>query len=219
MAELPPIFNMGFDYPGFEIKVELVVFNKYLKNLETGIEAVCNSYIQSEIKCHTREEYNEYQHIYLIAEDEIPRIIRLPLVISIYSIYENSITQLLAYAQMKENKQEALKNVKGKTLSSKFNNYMKNILNYDFQINEKLMKTISELSKIRNCIAHANGNLIALDINKANELKTLEKSEPGIIIMSDKIDVSYQFLESTMNEVESGVRSLMDYMEYRYGAK
>jgi hypothetical protein len=219
MAKLPPIFNMDFEYPGFEIKVELIALQEYLKNLEFSVEAFCRSYIESEMKNYTEAEYHEYQHIYLLAEEEIPRIIRLPLVISIYTIYENSVTQLLTYAKKRENKSETLKGIKGKSMSSRFNKYLTHVLNYDFQISNDLTLKISELNKVRNCIAHANGNLSALENDKIQELKILEISNVGIALESNKIDVSYSFLESAMNEVEIGVRSLMEYMEHRYGAK
>lgn len=219
MVQLPPIFKMGINYPGFEINVELLVMKEYLKQLQKGISAVCDLYITSEVKNYRDSEYDEYKHIYLIAEEEIPRIIRIPLVVSVYTIYENSITQLLHYAKEKESKGLSIKDINGKSITSTFNKYMKHILNYEFQISNRQMEKINALTKIRNCVAHANGNIESIGIEKVKELRALEGSEYEIIIESNKIDVSYEFLENSINDVEEIIKGLMSFMEQRYGAK
>ncbi|WP_332737126.1 hypothetical protein [Flavihumibacter sp.] len=137
--------------------------------------------------------------------------------VSIYTIFENSITQLLSYAQGKEQKGLSIKDINDCSLTAKFNKYMKHVLEFDFQIPEHSIKDISTLSKVRNCIAHANGNLPAMSKEKIDELKTLERSGVGIELTSMHIDVSYDFLNKCMAAVEKIVRELMDYLEARYG--
>ncbi|MHA6493146.1 hypothetical protein ACX0MV_07855 [Pseudomonas borbori] len=216
MASLEGLFNTDFSYPGIEIKVELLVMQEYLKQIEVGINAVCTSYLDNEIIKYAESEYYEYQHIYSIAEGEIPRAIKLPLVVSIYTIFENSITQLLSYAQGKEQKGLSIKDINDRFLTAKFNKYMKHVLEFDFQISEHSIKDINALSKVRNCIAHANGNLPAMSKDKIDELKKLERSGAGIELTSLRIDVSYDFLNKYMASVEKIVKELMDYLETRY---
>lgn len=219
MTSLPPIFKMGMDYPGFGINVEILVMKEYLKNLKIAVDSFCNKYIELEMRKYSGAEYDEYQHVYAIAEDEIPRVIRTPLVVSIYAIYENSITQLLSHAMKRENKNLSVKDIYGRSKTGIFNKYLKLVLEYDFQISNKQIEKISALTKIRNIIAHTNGNIeqnnsFEKEILNSNALKSL-----GIILDSDKIDVSYSFLETSMKDVEEIVKSLMNYMEHRYGAK
>lgn len=217
MVSLKGLLNTDCSYPGIEIKVELIVMQEYLKQIEVAINAVCSSYLENEIIKYAESEYYEYQHIYSIAEEEIPRIIKLPLVVSIYTIFENSITQLLSYAQRKEQKGLSLKDINDRLLTAKFNKYMKHVLEFDFQIPEQSIKDIGALSKVRNCIAHANGNLPAMSKEKVDELKRLKHSGVGIELTSTHIDVSYDFLNKYMASVEKIVRELMDYLETRYG--
>lgn len=219
MNSLNGLLNMDMGYPGIEIKFELSVMHEYISQLEVGIKAVCVSYLEAEIKKYEYAEYYEYQHIYDIAEIEIPRLIRLPLVISIYTLFENSITQLLSYAQNKELKGLSLKDINGNSPASTYNKYMRLVLGFDFQISNTTMEELSKINKVRNCIAHTNGNLAAMPDDKVKDLRALKKDGLEIDSTSLQIDVSYEFIKNSMESVENTVRELMDFMERRYGFK
>jgi hypothetical protein len=219
MTALNSLLDMDLSYPGIEIKVELIVMREYLGQLEVGIKSICDAYLDAEIKKYEGVEYYEYQHIYIIAEEEIPRLIRLPLVVSIYTLFENSMTQLLSYAQSKEAKGLSLKDINGRSPASTFNKYMEHVLGFDFKISNRSMDELSKINKIRNCIAHANGNLSAMSEGNAKAIRALKVT--GLIIESSslQLDVSYEFLKNSLVYVENVVRELMDFMENRYGFK
>lgn len=219
MISLNGLLNLDMKYPGIEIKVELIVMQKYLSQMEIGIKAVCDAYLEEETKKYKDAEYYEYQDIYSIAEEEIPRLIRLPLVVSIYTLFENSITRLLSYAQSKESKELSLKDINGKSPASIFNKYMRHVLGFDFQISNTSMEELSKINKVRNCIAHANGNLSAMPDDKAKELRALKIAGLRIDSTSLQIDASYEFIKNSMESVEKTVRELMEFMENRYGFK
>jgi len=218
MVSLAEIIKFDHGYPGVEIKVELIVMNEYLSQSETGIKAVCDNYIKVEEQKHDNEDYYEYNYIYTI-EDEIPRIIRMPFVITIYSLLENSVTQLLRYGKVKEKIDSDLKDFKANTLLTQYNKYMEQALKYDFQFSNSAVKNITIINKIRNCIAHANGNFEGLSTNKINEIKDIEKMKIGVSTDYTQLDISYQFLEFSMRSVSKVIEDLMLYMENRYGFK
>lgn len=208
---------MDFRYPGIEIKVELIVLQAYLSQIENGVKSVCDSYISAEMKKYSDSDYHEYQHVYQIAEDEMPRIIRIPFIVTIYAIFENSVARLLDYAKMKEEKELSLKDINGKSPISTQNKYMKHILDYEYQFSDKIMRDIGQINTVRNYIAHCNGNIGSLSEDKIKKLKSISSKVVGLSIESDAIDISYQYLESSMNTIESSLRELMSYMESRYG--
>ncbi len=210
------MFKVDMGYPGIEIKVELIVLSEYLSQLETGIKATCNGYIKAEEAKITDEEFHEYKHIYDIAEDEIPRIIRLPIIVSIYSIYENSIIKLLNFAQEKEGKYLSLKDINGKSITSKFNKYMAHVLNYDFKFDNECMQNISVINKIRNNIAHTNGNIDSISENKVDEIKSVVKKKTGVSISGNQLDISYDFINFSMLSSSTAIKKLMAYMEAKY---
>lgn len=149
----------------------------------------------------------------------MPRIIRLPFLTTIYTLFENSITQLLNYAQKKESKALGLKDINGKSLASKFNKYMAHVLNYNFQFNNAMLEKISTINKIRNCIAHANGNLGALSSDKQDAIKKIVERKIGVSTESKQLDISYAFLENSMSDISGAIENLMHFIEIRYGFK
>ena len=94
---------------------------------------------------------------------------------------------------------------------------MRHVLEFDFEISDKNIDDLNKINKIRNCIAHANGNLSAMSENKAKEIREL--SVIGLDFNSSKIDVSYEFLNSSMNCIENIIRDLMSFIENRYNLK
>lgn len=217
MVSLEGILKTDLSYPGIEIKVELIVLSEYLSQMEAGISSVCEKYIEKEMSEYQGCEYAEYQHIYTIAEDEMPRIIRMPFVVTIYTLFENSASSLLAYAQKKEEKELSLKDINGKSLISTFNKYMKHVLEYDFQFDNRVADNISKLNKIRNCIAHTNGSISSMSESKIKELQQVSSKTVGIDVGQRNLDISEEFLIYSMDFVCEAVGDLMKYMESKYG--
>ncbi|CAA0079557.1 Uncharacterised protein [BD1-7 clade bacterium] len=213
--------NLDLSSPSIQIRVELIVLREYLSQMEAGIKAVCESYVKIEEKKHfnSSAESHEYSYIYDLAEDHIPRIIRIPYLVSIYTIYENSVTQLLKYAQKKERAPLALKDINANSLSSKFNKYMAHILGYEFKFDAKTIQALSEITKLRNCIAHANGNLLSLPNGKTDEIIDIANRRSGIIVNAQQLDIKYEYLIEAMDIVSTALNGLMDYMDSKYQVK
>lgn len=221
MVSLENILKVDFAYPGLEIYVELIVLSEYLSQMDAGIKSICDGYIKKEMEIYEGCEHEEYQHVHVhsISEDEMPRIIRMPFIVTIYTLFENSVSRLLAYGQIKENKVLSLKDINGKSLTSTFNKYMSHVLEYEYQFSNKVSEKINNLNKIRNCIAHTNGNLSSMSKEKINGLKEISKKMSGIEVSNRSIELSTEFLESSMEFVSETLRDLMKYMESRYGFK
>jgi len=210
------IINFEAGYPGINIKVELIVIREYLKQLDDGIKKICDTYESEELSKFEGAESHEYQHVFKISEDKLPRLIRLPFIITIYSLYENSVTQLLKYAQRKENKKLKLSDFKGRTLTAQFNKYLKYILEYEIEFSEKFRHEISNINKVRNCIAHANGNLDALDDQKRQEIDELAAEDIGISTDVFQLDVSSKYLLFSFELIVGELEALMDFIERKY---
>ena len=212
MASLAGFMNMDMSYPGISIKVELTVLDEYLNVMEQGISAVCDSYIRKEEEKHKGVPHYEFSYIYEVANYEIPRVIKLPYLVTLYSLFESSTLSLLKYAQEKENKKISVKDIKGNSLISDYNKYIQHILNYEFCFNQNTMSRMSELNKLRNCVAHSNGNIDQRNtgINKllSNNLKISE--------LNGQLDISYEYLLDTFQFISQSIRELMEYMEQRY---
>lgn len=211
--------HIDLNYPGIEIKVEFIVLREYLEQMETSIQIVCGNYIKKEEANYRESEYNEYSYIYQVAKYDLPRIIRMPYIVTIYTLFENSVTQLLKYAQNRENKQLELKDINAKDLPQKCNKYMKHVLNYNFHLDDNFLNEINILNRVRNCIAHTNGSIEALTAENAKFLEQIAKQKNGISITSNQLDVSHTFILEFLQIIEEAVKNLMRYIEYRYELK
>jgi len=195
-------------YPGIEIKVELIVLQEYLNQLESSIQTACDRYIENELSKYKNRDYEEYSHIYRIAETEIPRIIRLPVLVSMYALYESSMSRLLTYAQGKESKTLGLNDIRARSMSDGFNKYSQHVLGFDYQIAENFLDEIKIISKIRNIIAHTNGNLTNEQFNDFRRW-----INEDIEIQSNQLDITYPFINKAMQCIRDIIESLMKFLE------
>jgi len=203
-------------YPGYTINVELIVMKAYLSQLDSGIKVICEKYESEELLKYEKLEYHEYSYVFDIAEDFLPRIIRLPFVVTIFTLYENSVKQLLKYAQKKEGKLLGVDDIYDNSLTSKYRKYMKHVLCYDFDFSSQFLSKISDLQKIRNYIAHSGGNLDSLREKERKEINRLERKNIGISIGSFEFYVSSGFLYKSFAFISDEIVLLMRYMECKY---
>ncbi|WP_250464151.1 hypothetical protein [Microbulbifer litoralis] len=218
MVKLPTEFNVDFNYPGIDVKVELSILKDYLAHLESGVHEIGEQYILNERGKYLGCEYHEYSHVYDIAEEEFPRLIKLPFLVTIHTAFESSVVRLLNYAKTREGAGLSLRDLDSrKTKVKKFNKYLRHILNYDFHFNTQFEQEFSDLSKVRNCVAHANGVFEALSKEHQDGIERLIDRNIGVSITSGGIDVSYDLLKKSMESVSVAVEKLMKFMESRYG--
>ncbi|GAB3289278.1 hypothetical protein [Parahaliea aestuarii] len=216
MVAITAFLNMDINYPGIGIKPELSMLRDYLGIMEISIERVGSEYIAKEEEKNRGADQDEYRYCYLIAEEEIPRVIRNPAFVSIYSLLESSISALLKYAQEKENKTLSFREVGRGSLLSRANKYMKNILNYEFEFKNIQLEKVADIYKVRNFIVHSNGSLddMTNDVDKP-----LMKCDEKFYITSTyfgRAGVTSEYLIDSFDFVESSIRDLMSYMEQKY---
>ncbi len=207
---------MDLSYPGIGIKPELSIMREYLALMESNIKKVADEYIENEESKHAGVSRDEYQYCYLIAEEEIPRVIRNPSFVAIYSLLESSISQLLKYAQEKEGKTLRFKDLCKGSLLSRANKYMESILGYEFQYSSKQLETLANIYKIRNFIVHENADLDGMSNDMDKALMEFDKKGYVSSTYIGRAGCSSKFLTEVYEFVESSLSELMGYMESRY---
>ena len=213
MTKIPYI---DFSFPGIDIKVESNVLREYIFQVESGVNSICKTYMDSELDKYKDEHYTEYMHVYTVAEDELPRVILNPITLSIYTLFESSINRLLEYCQSKEGQSDSLKDVKGKSLLSRVNKYIEQVLLYDYKFSASDIQTLSSLVAVRNCIAHANGDLNQLDQRRRSNLSKIITERNDLSIFSEQISVSAQYLQSMFEFIDQLLRKFMLFIENKY---
>lgn len=111
---------------------------------------------------------------------------------------------------------EGVKDINGKSLPSRINKYLSDFLEYDFYIDNNEMEKIITMNKIRNIIAHTIGNLDSLSCKKSKEIDLILLKNKQLTADFNQLNVSYEYLQSSMILVSSLVTRLMCFMEKKY---
>lgn len=209
---------LSFDasFPGINIRYEITLMKAFLSEVWAGIEHSREKYIKAEELKYQGDPIYERQHIYAISEEAFERFALQPFTVSIAALFESSMKRLLGYGQIKENKQLGLKDVNGKSPLDLYLKYAQLVLGYEIEISHKERSAISDLTKVRNCVAHANGDPYALDANKLEDLKDMERRGVGISIEYYSLSVRVDFLESSLATVDGVLDRIICYMEEKY---
>ncbi|GGJ77960.1 hypothetical protein [Virgibacillus salexigens] len=147
---------------------EIEAFIEYEEYIESNFKRKLD-YFDKEYK-KVSEELKEafidhYMDDIILYRDEFPSILRESLLMSIYSFFENKLTELCDQEKMKEFAGSYIK---------KASTYIKREMKIDFPDEGKEWIYINNINEIRNCLVHYGGETSRID-NK-EELKKLHNA-------------------------------------------
>lgn len=202
---------------------ELAALSNHIRSLETHEKAVKEIIIEQRDKqlalLKDPEQY-EVQEIFQIEDfacDEVPRIIYNPVVVSLWGTVESIIDLCCKFIEKENNLLFSFNELNGKSLvskSEKYLNYYAN-LNVDYSDQSKL----EDIRKLRNLIAHTNGNLSNLTETRKDNLNKLIHRIQNIDISNDIIYVSNTAIQSMHVVVHKFLSSMVDQVSERYSEK
>ncbi|MES2824366.1 MAG: hypothetical protein V4732_12240 [Pseudomonadota bacterium] len=205
---------MPFTYPGFAVWAELYLFNAYLKNLESSVTSIGENFITSEFSSLAQVDDHYRVQIQSIAEIELPNMLKLPYIVSLYSFYESSVDQLIGFLTKLNNHAIKLSDLGGhNSNTAKYNKYIKHILKLDFQFSESFMNALSKITKIRNFIVHANGNIEYLSSEKVKEIHLVLKEDCRLSLIENKLNVNFEYLLGITEIINGEVERFLLYIE------
>lgn len=219
MKSLTEMLHYDWDYPGIAVRPEIDILYDYLVIVESSIEEISQKYIEAEKAKSGGSEFEGYSHIYLIAEEEIPRIIRNPIFVSLHTLLESAMYRLLDYARCKEGRHASFRNIRiREALLAKANRYMESELGYTFRFSNTQIDEVSHIAKIRNFIVHENAHLDSM--TNAVDAALMRCDEDGHITSTNlgQMCVSGDYLVAVHNSVRAVLEDLMQYMEKKYFA-
>jgi hypothetical protein len=209
--------NYPMNFPGIEVRYQILLMKAYLQGIWKGVEFASGEYLASELAKYDKNDPISSRHVYEIADVAFERFASQSFVVTIYALFETSLWGLLQYAHGKEGAGCPPKDTAGRTPIQKARRYMRKVLRWDYDFTAAEASMLSDLTKVRNCIAHANGNPLALTEGKLDELKVLESRKVGVYVNTFSLEVDRQFLECALSVVSLMLERLIAYMEKRYG--
>jgi hypothetical protein len=221
--DVETLLNFNFDFPGFSFSGESWAMKTYLDNIEKNIFLAAKDFEEKSHKKLKAEEMNyekgelayEYHEVEIACETHIPRFFRNSAVIMLWALFESYVKDLARYIKKRDNHSVSINDLKGKNPVDGFIKYFDFIVGVDLNWDSAKVKSLIELGKLRNHLAHCNGRLESASekvIQDANELAKID----GIEIQEDCLIVTKEYLEQAKEMVLNTLETLVVKVHKRY---
>ena len=132
------------------------------------------------------------------------RMWRSPFLVSMFSVYETSVTEVASLIQKKQERQIRLNDLRGEFLD-RAKKYYKSILQFNLSTSNERWKRLNKLSDLRNVIAHTNGRLETVSRERKRKILRYEGANESY----DYLVVSRDFLSKTLALVTDELEDLV----------
>lgn len=151
-------------------------------------------------------EHQNYDHR---VEFLLPRFFRGPFLVSLYAVYEASVTVIARLLQKGQGKAISINDLRGDDFLDRAKKYYKHILNFELCADNSAWQQTKMLSEVRNAIAHTNGRIEMLRGRAKEKILDWEKKRIGIDTNWGYIVVDRAFVEKTFSKVQSSLEDLV----------
>lgn len=193
-----PFIRIDFRY--IEIEYELWALGEFLKMVEPQIQFLCEqdpvlTFKELRDKGWDDDEAEVDMALQDIAERRryvIPRFVRGPFVVALWACFESGILQLAEGGREAIGAKIEMKDQKGGNTLQRTKRYVESVLGIPFDQDRSRYARISDLLRIRNSLAHANGQEHGMEPPKwrlLSEALRRQGTPPdeyrGLVVLSD----------------------------------
>ena len=134
----------------------------------------------------------------------LPRVLRVPFLVTLFTVYEAAVTEIAGFVQKEKSLQISIDDLKG-SLLDRAKKYYSSVLELQLSKGNRHWQRINLLSDIRNCIVHTNGRL---DLVSSKRKKKILKDD-GVSEHWGCIVVDANFLRESFAIVKEELEGLM----------
>ena len=203
--------KIELDFRLLEASMELSTLDQHLALIEAQIERGQKE-ARSTMEAKTRElePNDEAEWTFIVQEYHyqvdfvLPRALRNPFLVSLFAVYESTVTEIAKIMQKKKGVGISIEDLKGGFLK-RSKKYYEHVLQFQLFLSNDSWQRLMLLSDLRNTIAHTNGRL---DIARTKTRERILKSggareELGFLV------VEGTFLKETFAFVKDDLESLV----------
>jgi len=212
MSDLDDII---LDYRFVEIESELYAVEEHRRALEAQLPAIVESE-GSRIREELQHEYGpdegelRYQEEAWVDEfldRELPRLMRYPILVSLWAVYESATLNIAKELQKKRGQSLGLNDIRGGVLE-KTKKYFDHVLTFPLTSDNNELKWVHMLAVIRNAIAHGNGRREAV---KPDTWRSIESwNQSGIDTDLQYLAFSREFIARMVEVITKSLSSLIE---------
>lgn len=208
---------INIDFRLLDVSLELAALNEYLDTMEKQIDQIASSEklildaaIRDQNITPDDPEWDMKQQIYdHRVELLLPRFFRGPFLVSLYAVYEASVTEIARLLQKSQGRTISIDDLRGYDFLDRAKKYYKHILSFDLCTDSSAWQQIKKLSEVRNAIAHTNGRVEMLRERAKNKILVWENEQIGIHTQWGYIVPGRTFVENTFSKVQSSLEDLV----------
>jgi len=193
----------------FALEDLLQLIENQMKNLQKSERIRVDEYIRnaglSIDESEMQEAMNEY---YYRIDFLLPRFFRSSFLISLYGVYESSVTEISHLIKKKQSQDISIDDLRGGFLE-RANKYYKHILKFKLYVEKEEWDSVNMLSDLRNAFAHENGRMEMLKENKRDVFKDLIKKDLGISTYQGYIICDDQIVAKIFNVVRKSLEDIV----------
>jgi len=209
--------SLNIDIRFADLEYELWAFKEYMDAIEEEINHLNDQKsIQTQAQLSAdglTPEDPEYgfahQYLNRLTEEIVPRFARGPLLISLWALFETSIDQLARYVANDKDVVLMIRDINGRTFKEKWDKYFNYILRYPLPLDTQTWQRLDEIRIVRNCYAHANGQLQYIKENDENKLRALVGKTDDLFIDSDYIILTKSYLQQSFQIIDTVLKKLI----------
>ena len=145
-----------------------------------------------------------HQEKYFRVEFVLPRVLRGPFLVTLFSVYETAMTEIAKLIQARRGIQSSLDDRRGDLLR-RAKKYYSNVPDFELSKDNQHWERLTQLSRLRNAIAHSNGRLNMIP----REIKEKLLKIDGVSDRFGYIVVDENFLRQTFTMVKDELEGLV----------
>ena len=210
-----------------EIDLRLIEIEMELSTLQTHIEMIEEQVKQGEevAKCELHDKWQELRKLNCADRTEwdilhqerdlqvdfvLPRVLRVPFLVTLFTVYEAAVTEIASHVQKEKGLQISIDDLKG-SLLDRAKKYYSNVIELRLSTDNQHWQRIKLLSDLRNAIVHTNGRL---DLMSSKRKKKILKND-GVSEYWGCIVVDANFLRESFAIIKEELEELMDRYKQR----
>lgn len=177
--------KINVDFRLLDVSMELHALEDFLATMEKQIDHIAASEklrLEAAIRnqnitpddAEWQFERQDYDHRVNFL---LPRFFRGPFLVSLYAVYEASVTEIARLLQKSQGRAISIDDLRGADFLNRAMKYYRHILNFELCTDNSAWQQIQMLSEIRNAIAHTNGRIEMLQESAKKGSWTGRRSE------------------------------------------
>ena len=209
--------GISFGYRSWSLGIYLETLNDFTRNAGDQYRLKARQHLKERVgELHDEEYIQELIHIDEAADKHIPSYARMSAIVLIWGIFESTVSDIARYVAQRENISLMLNDIRANGFIDQTCKYFENVLTIELPWTDSEINSARHLKKIRNAIAHRNGQFVDESTKRIREMNNVIKQVSGVDFSSSHLIISHEYVTSSTKLVFSMIEGLDAVIQVRY---